>query len=149
MALPVIKSIADCSSLEKTVLPYLPQLYDLPQQLVQSWNNPTELQNIYLATNPLISALAFSLFLAPVFLVVSEFNKNYSQVDRCWSILPTIYNAHYVIYAHLSGLETQRLDNLLAFSTVWSVSNPTDSSRSWLTSFPATVDFQLLAKRRI
>jgi steroid 5-alpha reductase family enzyme len=115
-------AIADCSSLEKTVYPYLAQLYNLPEQLLQSWNNSAELQNIYLATNPLISAFAFSLFLAPVFLVISEINKNYSQVDRMWSILPTIYNAHYVIYAHLSGLDTQRLDHLIAFSTVWSVS---------------------------
>jgi steroid 5-alpha reductase family enzyme len=122
MALPVVMATNDCSSLEKTVYPYLPQLYNLPEQLLQSWNNSTELQNIYLATNPLISALAFSLFLAPVFLVISEINKNYSQVDRMWSILPTIYNAHYVIYAHLSGLDTQRLDHLIAFSTVWSVS---------------------------
>jgi steroid 5-alpha reductase family enzyme len=129
MALPVVMAIADCSSLEKTVYPYLPQLYNLPEQLLQSWNNPTELQNIYLATNPLISALAFSLFLAPVFLVISEINKNYSQVDRMWSILPTIYNAHYVIYAHLSGLDTQRLDHLIAFSTVWSVSQLFVSSR--------------------
>ncbi|KUJ20976.1 DUF1295-domain-containing protein [Mollisia scopiformis] len=121
MALPVIRVLKDCSSLEQTVLPYLPQLYDLPQQLLQSWNNPTELQNIYVATNPLISALAFSLFLAPLFLVISEINKNYSQVDRMWSILPTIYNAHYCIHAHLNGLETQRLDNLVAFSTVWSL----------------------------
>src|SRR6266487_2821223 len=122
MALPVVMTIADCSSLEKTVYPYLAQLYNLPEQLLQSWNNSAELQNIYLATNPLISAFAFSLFLAPVFLVISEINKNYSQVDRMWSILPTIYNAHYVIYAHLSGLDTQRLDHLIAFSTVWSVS---------------------------
>lgn len=92
MALPVIKSIIDCSSLEKTVYPYLPQLYDLPQQILQTYNNPTGLKNLYLATNPLISACAFSLFLAPLFLIVSEINKNYSQVDRLWSILPTIYN---------------------------------------------------------
>jgi hypothetical protein len=122
MALPLIKTLTECSSLQKTVLPYLPQLYDLPQQLIQSWNNPAELQTLYLATNPLISAFAFSLFLAPVFLLVSEINKNYSQVDRCWSILPTIYNAHYSLYAHLNGLETSRLDHLLAFSVVWSVS---------------------------
>lgn len=123
MALPVIKTLTECSSFEKTVLPYLPQLYDLPQQAIQSWNNPTALQNLYLATNPLISAFEFSLFLAPVFLLISEINKNYSQVDRCWSILPTIYNIHYVTYAHLSGLDTARLDNLVAFSVVWSVSN--------------------------
>lgn len=123
MALPVIKTLTDCSSFSKTVLPYLPQLYDLPQQLLQSWNNPTELQTIYLATNPLVTAFAFSLLLVPLFLVISEINKNYSQVDRCWSILPTIYNAHFVVYAHLSGLDTQRLDNVVAISTVWSVSS--------------------------
>jgi hypothetical protein len=124
MSLPVVKTLAECSDFHKTVLPYLPQLYDLPQQLIQSYNNPTELRNIYLATNPLISAFAFSLFLAPLFLIISEINKNYSQVDRCWSILPTIYNAHFAVYAHMSGLPTARLDNLLAFSTVWSVRVP-------------------------
>jgi steroid 5-alpha reductase family enzyme len=122
MALPVIKSLRECSSLENAVLPYLPQLYDLPQQILQSYNNPAELRSLYLATNPLISACAFSLFLAPLFLVVSEINRNYSQVDRMWSVLPTLYNAHYATYAHLSGLDTQRLDNLVAFSIVWSVS---------------------------
>lgn len=121
MALPVVKTLAECNSFKNTVLPYLPQLYALPQQLLQSWNNPTELQNIYLATNPLITAAAFSLALVPVFLLVSEFNRNYSQVDRMWSLLPTIYNAHYVVYAHMSGLNTERLDNLIAFSVVWSV----------------------------
>jgi steroid 5-alpha reductase family enzyme len=123
MALPVIKAIADCSSFEKTVAQYIPQLYQLPQQILQSWNNPTELYHVYMATNPLITSFAFSLFLAPLFLVISEVNKNYSQVDRMWSILPTIYNAHYVLYAHWAGLETQKLDNLLAFSIVWSVSS--------------------------
>jgi len=130
MALPVITALTECSSFQKTVLPYLPQLYDLPQQLLQSWNNPAELQSIYLSTNPLITAFAFSLSLAPIFLLISEISKNYSQVDRCWSILPTIYNAHYVLYAHLNGLETQRLDHLLAFSIVWSVSGVLDVSES-------------------
>lgn len=122
MALPVVRTISECSDFKKTVLPYLPQLYDLPQQLLQSYNNPTELRNIYLATNPLITGLAFSLFLAPVFLLISEINRNYSQVDRCWSILPTLYNANYVIYAHMSGLPTTRLDTVIAVSCVWSVS---------------------------
>jgi hypothetical protein len=124
MALPPVKTLTDCSDFSHTVLPYINQLYPLPEQLLQSYNNLTQLQAIYLATNPLIFAFAFSLFLAPVFLLVSEINRNYSQVDRCWSILPTVYNAHFVLYAHLSGLPTQRLDNLLAFSTVWSVGKP-------------------------
>jgi hypothetical protein len=122
MALPVTESVVDCADLSQTVLPYISQLYELPRQLLQSYNDPAALSNIYLSTNPLVTAFAFSLFISPIFLLVSELNRNYSQVDRLWSILPTIYNAHYVAYAHLAGLPTQRLHNLLAVSTIWSVS---------------------------
>ena len=122
MALPIVRSVADCSDFSLTVSPYVYQLYDLPQQLLQSWNNPTELLHIYLRTNPLISGFAFALFLVPLVLLVSEFNRNYSQVDRLWSLLPTIYNAHFVTYAHLANLPTDTLDNLIAVSVVWSVS---------------------------
>lgn len=122
MALPPLKSVVECADFSKTVVPYISQLYTLPEQLLQSYNKPEELLAIYLATNPLVSAFAFSLFISPFFLLISEINKNYSQVDRCWSLLPTLYNAHYVVYAHLAGLPTQRLDNLIAVSTVWSVS---------------------------
>lgn len=122
MSLPVVRNLVDCSDIYQTVLPYLPQLYDLPQQIFQNINNLQALKILYVSTNPFISAFAFSLFLAPIFLLVSEVNKNYSQVDRCWSLLPTIYNAHYVAYAHATGLPTRRLDILLLFSAVWSVS---------------------------
>lgn len=122
MALPVIRSIADCTDYSKTILPYNGQLYDLPRQIFDNITNVQALKVLYVSTNPLISAFAFSLFLFPVFLVVSEINRNYSQVDRCWSILPTIYNAHYVAYAHATGLSTRRLDALLLLSTLWSVS---------------------------
>lgn len=128
MALPIVKSAIDCSDLTKTVLPYVYQLQELPQSVYQSISDPAALRQIYLDTNPLISVLALSLFLSPIFLVVSEVNKNYSQVDRCWSILPTIYNAHYAIYAHLLGLETKRLDMLLTASVIWSVRAKTLSS---------------------
>lgn len=149
MALPVVKTLSDCSDFSKTVLPYVGQIYDLPQQILQSYNNPTELQNVYLATNPLISAFTFSLFLAPIFLAVSEFNMNYSQVDRCLSILPTLYNAHFVLYAHLSGLPTARLDHLFAISVVWSVSHSNVFESFTDSRLVATIDVQLLAKRRI
>lgn len=122
LPLPITTDALDCSDLYLTVLPYVSQLYDLPQQLLQSYNDPAELRNIYLGTNPLITAFAFTLFISPIFLLVSEINRNYSQVDRFWSILPSIYNAHYVLYAHMAGLPTQRLDNLIAVSVVWSVS---------------------------
>ena len=122
MALPVIRSIADCTDFSKTVSPYIGQLYDLPQQIFDNITNLQALKVLYVSTNPLIAAFAFSLFLFPIFLVVSEINRNYSQVDRCWSILPTIYNAHFTAYAHATGLSTRRLDMLLLFSTFWSVS---------------------------
>ena len=120
-SLPSVTSVLDCTDFSKTVLPYIPQLYDLPSQIVQSTLSPQGLKQIYLNTNPLISAVAISLFLSPIFLVVSEINKNYSQVDRLWSLLPTMYNAHFAIYAHLTGLPTQRIDCLLAVSSLWSV----------------------------
>jgi steroid 5-alpha reductase family enzyme len=121
MSLPVVRTLADCADIHKTVLPYLPQLFDLPQQVFQNINNLQALKVLYIATNPLVTALAVSLFLAPIFLIASEVNKNYSQVDRLWSILPTAYNAHFVIYAHAAGLPTKRLDILMLISGAWSV----------------------------
>lgn len=150
MSLPVVKSLIECSDFSKTVQPYLPQLYDLPKHLIESWSNLEELKTIYLATNPMITAFAFSLFLFPVFLIISEINRNYSQVDRMWSIIPTVYNGHFVLYAHMSGLPTSRLDNLLACSCVWSVCIHT-SFKEWsqLTDLPATFDVQLLEEGRL
>ena len=122
MSLPVIKTFADCTDFRATVAPFISQLYDLPRQIVESISNPSTLKQLYISTNPLITAFTFSLFLFPVFLIVSEVNKNYSEVDRCWSLLPTVYNAHFVVYAHVAGLSTRRLDSLLVCSTIWSVS---------------------------
>jgi hypothetical protein len=123
MALPVVKTALDCSDFSNTVAPFFHQLRPLPGIILGSITSPGALQQIYLDTNPLISAFAFSIALFPIFLILSEINKNYSQVDRLWSILPTVYNAHYVLYAHLMGFETKRLDTLLAASCIWSVSD--------------------------
>ena len=120
-AVPLIKSLPDCADFTKVAQPYLPQLFALPQQFLQSASSLDDLKHFYVSTNPLISGLAISLALAPIFLIVSEINKNYSQVDRCWSILPTIYNIHFDVWAHLNGLPAYRLDNIVAFSALWSV----------------------------
>lgn len=121
MSLPVIKSLADCADFEKTVVPYIPQFYDIFQQVLESVTNPQALKILYVSTNPLISAFSISLFLSPIFLLAAEINRNYSQVDRFWSLLPTFYNAHFVLYAHLLGLPTARLDAVLITSVIWSV----------------------------
>ncbi|KIV78660.1 hypothetical protein PV11_06288 [Exophiala sideris] len=120
MALPVLRSLVECAEYNNTVAPYLYQLQPLPQVFLQSATNAAGLKQLYLDTNPLVTAIAFSLAISPIFLVVSEINKNYSQVDRVWSILPTIYNIHYAVYAHLAGIDTTRLNVLAAISCLWS-----------------------------
>lgn len=121
MSLPVIKSFADCADFSKTVVPFVPQLYDLPQRIFDSISDPNALKYIYLSTNPLVSASAFVLFTVPIFIITAEVNRNYSQVDRFWSLLPTFYNLHFTLYAHAKGLPTQRLDILALISILWSV----------------------------
>ena len=120
MALPVVKNAIDCTNLESTVLPYLYQLRPLPTIFFESITNAAALKQVYLDTNPFVTGLVFSLAITPVFLIVSEINKNYSQVDRVWSILPTIYNVHYAIYAYMAGLDTTRIGAVALASTVWS-----------------------------
>lgn len=126
MALPAVTTFEECADFSKTVAPFIPQLYELPQQLLKSWSNPHELLELYIATNPLISAVAFGLALFPIVWIGSEINRNYSQVDRVWSILPAIFIAHFAAYGHLVGLETERLDTLLVAVVIWSVSYPED-----------------------
>ena len=150
MSLPVIKALTDCADFEKTVVPYFPQFYDIFQQIFESIANPQALKILYVSTNPLITAFSISLLISPVFLVAAEINRNYSQVDRFWSLLPTIYNAHFVLYAHLLGLPTARLDAVLFTSVVWSVCllSASHTFRPVLTH-EVPLNVQLLAQRRL
>jgi steroid 5-alpha reductase family enzyme len=120
MALPVVKHALECADYSSTFEPFLYQLRPLPGVVFESLTNLTALKQLYLGTNPAISAVAFSLALAPIFLVVSEANKNYSQVDRMWSILPSVYNVHYAAYAYMAGLDTSRIGAVALASTIWS-----------------------------
>lgn len=120
-ALPLVKNLAECSSWSTAVAPFADQLTDLPRRIVENGFAIDGLKDIYLSTNPLITAFAISLAISPLFLLAAEINKNYSQVDRFWSLLPTAYNAHYAIWARMNGLPTERLDNVLAFSVAWSI----------------------------
>ena len=117
--LPLTTTLSDCATYSIALEPDLPQLYALPAQLYASATSTTALAHLYTTTNPCITGLAFSIFLIPIFFIVSEVNRNYSQVDRVWSILPTLYNAHFAIWARVNGLPTAKLDNVLAFSVVW------------------------------
>ena len=119
--LPYVQNITDCADYAKTVAPYARQVSELPGAIWDALRtDPSTLNQFYTGMNPLMSGFAFSIFLAPVFLLMSEVNGNYSQVDRVWSILPTIYNAHFALWGHLHGIDTGRLDLLLAVSILWS-----------------------------
>lgn len=121
MGLPIITSIQDCADYHKTVEPFLPQLYELPNRLLENGFDIEGLKRIYIDTNPLMSGFAMSIFLGGIFLIVSEVNRNYSQVDRMWSILPNLYVVHIALWARLAGLAHSRLDLAAAATTIWSV----------------------------
>lgn len=120
-AIPTLSALEECADYSKTVEPFLHQLFSLPENLGQVFAGHQSLQSLYIETNPLISGFAISVFLGAVFLVASEINRNYSQVDRFWSLLPTFYIAHFDLWARLAGVPSQRVDAALLFSTIWSV----------------------------
>ncbi|KAK4186561.1 hypothetical protein QBC35DRAFT_387039 [Podospora australis] len=120
MSVPLLKTLEECADWSRTVEPYIPQLYLLPRRINEVLAGRDSLLDVYTQTNPLISGFAISIVLGAIFLVVAEINRNYSQVDRAWSILPTIYIAHFAAWARLSGIPSQRIDAALLFSAIWS-----------------------------
>ncbi|KAF2634847.1 DUF1295-domain-containing protein [Massarina eburnea CBS 473.64] len=118
-ALPAVKTLPECADFFKTVLPYLPQLYDLPHKIYENYHSWEALKLIYLSTNPFITAIAFALFATPIVFIIAEINKNYSQVDRVWGVLPVIYNCHYALWAHQAGIPSQRMDHIMAVTVLW------------------------------
>jgi steroid 5-alpha reductase family enzyme len=121
MALPTIRTLEDCADFSMAVRPFIPQLYGLPAKLLDAFSGRESLLQLYTETNPLVSGFAISVFLGAVFLVAAEINRNYSQVDRFWSLLPTLYIAHFDVWARLAGLPSQRVDAALFCSAVWSI----------------------------
>jgi hypothetical protein len=124
MALPVVKNVTQCADFSLTVLPYVPHLLSLPSKVVAAGQAQQldVLKDIYVSTNPLVTVAAVSLLLAVAFLIVSELNQNYSQVDRLWSILPVVYNAHYAIWARLNGLAPTTVNTIAVLTCIWGVS---------------------------
>jgi hypothetical protein len=122
LPLPRVESLLDYTSFELTVAPYLSQLQWLPDSLREAGTDVYSLRAVYLATNPFVSALAVCGVLAGLFFLAAEINRNYSQVDRFWSILPAVYNVHFALWARLSGIQTQTLDTIAVVTVLWSVS---------------------------
>ncbi|KAL1975561.1 hypothetical protein VTN31DRAFT_3953 [Thermomyces dupontii] len=125
--LPSILSPADAAQFNTTVAPYLvqaPQWFQFLRDQVSVVTgggrvNVAELQTLYYQSNPAVTALTFALAIAPIFVLVALITGNYSQVDRFWSILPTLYNVHYALWARRAGLDTARLDSVALLSLAW------------------------------
>ncbi|KAJ5601379.1 hypothetical protein N7510_010913 [Penicillium lagena] len=120
LPLPRVESLADCTSFRFAVLPFISQLEWLPASLHEAGRDLDSLKAVYLATNPFISAFALGTCLAALFFVAAEINRNYSQVDRFWSILPAVYNVHFAAWACLAGIRTQTVDTIAVISLLWS-----------------------------
>ncbi|KAI5804497.1 hypothetical protein EDC01DRAFT_423527 [Geopyxis carbonaria] len=118
VALPIIKSLEEATSLETVLYPFLHQFsYSHVEPLIYGKVSPTEW---YLSTNPFITAALFCGVISVLCFIAQEITRNSSQVDRLWSILPTVYIAHYTVFAHMKGLETTRLDTMVTFFILWS-----------------------------
>lgn len=124
LPLPDVQSAADCASFSRTVLPFLPQLQTLPTRLNETGGNLDSLKEVYLTTNPLVTAVAFCLSFTVLVFVVSQLSGNYSQVDRFWSILPSVYNGHFALWARMAGVQSQFLDTIAVNTFIWSVRVP-------------------------
>lgn len=121
LPLPPVQSLADSVSFQQTVLPFVSQLKLLPAALQEAGRDVVALKQVYLATNPLVTSLALCVTLAGFFLVFSEITRNHSQVDRCWSLLPAVYNVHYAVWARMAGIRSETLDTIAAITVIWSV----------------------------
>ncbi|KAG5992298.1 hypothetical protein E4U43_003818 [Claviceps pusilla] len=120
-ALPVLTAIEDCGDYSKTVEPFLNQFYQLPGRLIATAGSIEALQRLYVETNPLITGFSASLFFAGLCFILSEINRNYSQIDRLWSILPNLHVVHFAVWARMTGLSPARIDLVAIFSTAWSI----------------------------
>lgn len=127
MTIPLLKTMQDCGDYARTVEPFISQLYELPHKALETGGSFSGLKQLYADTNPLVSGFSASIFVGSICLVVSEINRNYSQIDRLWSLLPTFYVYHIAIWARVAGLPHSRIDLVTLFSTLWSVSATTCS----------------------
>ncbi|GMG13070.1 unnamed protein product [Aspergillus oryzae] len=88
LPLPEVQSAVDCASFNHTVLPFLSQLITLPErlQVAAVAKDVDSLKDIYLSTNPFVTALGFSLALA----IGSE--------DYRWAIVRSKVNNRFVFF---------------------------------------------------
>jgi steroid 5-alpha reductase family enzyme len=122
-ALPAVKSLTASADFSVSVLPYLERATPAFLALVDAAKAKSlpALTAWYLDTNPLLSAFFFSVALGFVVWIVSELARNYSQVDRLWSVVPFAYVLHFDLWARRNGVPSARLDLALFCMLMWSM----------------------------
>lgn len=76
------------------------------------------MMGLYEATDPLITALWAAGGLAALCWVLSLITKEYSWVDRLWSITPPLFAIHFAAHA---GFDDARLNLMAALTVLWGV----------------------------
>ncbi|CAG8459854.1 8380_t:CDS:2 [Funneliformis mosseae] len=72
-------------------------------------------KELYLYSDPLVSAIALCLAFAFWTWVLSIITRNFSQVDRLWSILPVFFTWHFILHGYLNA----RGIILGSLTTIW------------------------------
>jgi steroid 5-alpha reductase family enzyme len=121
-AIPAAKTLSACADFNLSVLPYLSRATPILTELLDAAKSQSvdELAAWYLRTNPLATGFFFSVALGFAVWVVSELTRNYSQVDRLWSVLPCAYVLHFDLWARQNGVASARLDAALFCFAAWS-----------------------------
>lgn len=74
------------------------------------------LLDLYAKTDPLVSALWLCAAFSALCWLLSLFTREYSWVDRLWSITPVIYTAHFAAHA---GFRDARLNVMALLVALW------------------------------
>jgi len=118
-------ALPEFSRLEDASISSIPNIYELFSAALHGagkiWTGDIGAFEFYKETNPLVTSLLLSMMLSVSTLVLSEITRNYSQVDRLWSILPAVYACHYKYFALLNGVQSERLDMIILVTIIWSV----------------------------
>ena len=126
-SLPSPLSLEAAASYELTVAPYFEALKAYPYALLEAFQSKaplSALSTLYATTNPLITSAAIAIGLIPIFFITSEVNRNWSQVDRVWSILPVVLNGQYALWKQASGASNggiSRVELAAMVLVVWGV----------------------------
>ena len=93
--------------------------------LVQSdleWVKQVGLSDSYRMGDPFVSVVWLMVLVSSLCFVLGLVMRNYSHVDRIWSIIPLVYCWHFLYHAWLNtGLLNERLVVMTALVTVWGV----------------------------